>query len=241
MNITLEDSGDPSKRLHLWCLRQLVLVKKYFKLIRGRFGVYTTTLLQLIRRAFQINNRSFRVGIASLVVISTNPAAYAHSLDYLSDQTSTNLVAINVSAYDDNQNESDHALETEGFIVKPTITQTIKSGSSKHRFALGSALNLYPYGYCTWWVKSQRPDVPNFFGHAKYWLANAKKVNFPTGSEPKRGAIVITTESPWGHVGYVEDVIGDQIFVSDMNLLGWAKMSKRKLPISSPLIQGYIY
>jgi len=61
------------------------------------------------------------------------------------------------------------------------------------------------------------------------------------GTTPQVGAIVATTESAWGHVGYVEAIEGDEIIVSDMNVIGWNKVSKRRMKVSSGVIRGYIY
>ncbi len=101
--------------------------------------------------------------------------------------------------------------------------------------------NTYPYGYCTWWAKNRRPDLPNHLGNAKLWLMNAARLGFRTGKTPAVGAIVVTSESARGHVGYVEAVEGDTIIVSDMNVIGLGKVSKRHMNSNSSVIRGYIY
>ncbi|MBI4032423.1 CHAP domain-containing protein [Candidatus Berkelbacteria bacterium] len=101
--------------------------------------------------------------------------------------------------------------------------------------------NGYAYGYCTWWVKVRRPTIPNAWGNANAWLGSAQRSGYATGTTPQVGAIVVTAESRYGHVGYVEAVQGDEIIVSDMNVVGWAKVSKRHMKISSGVIRGYIY
>ena len=104
-----------------------------------------------------------------------------------------------------------------------------------------SAGNTYPYGYCTWWAKSRRADLPNHLGDAKAWLSNAAHSGFSTGSTPQVGAIVVTSESRYGHVGYVEEVTDTEIIVSDMNVIGFGKLSRRIMKISASVIRGYIY
>ncbi len=97
----------------------------------------------------------------------------------------------------------------------------------------------FPYGYCTWYV-SQRRYVP-WGGNAGAWLYNAKALGYYVGKTPKVGAIVVTTESWWGHVAIVESVSGGSITVSEMNYERWGKVNKRTLSASSRVIKGYIY
>lgn len=118
---------------------------------------------------------------------------------------------------------------------KPVVTQASLTGEPI------TAGNTYPYGYCTWWAKNKRPDLPNRLGNAGRWLANAARAGLPTGSTARAGAIVVTSEGRIGHVGYVEAVEDDEIIVSDMNVIGWGKLSKRRMKAASAVIKGYIY
>jgi len=127
---------------------------------------------------------------------------------------------------------------------KPTPTQIVRksyapqtvsyvishSGGSGHRF---------PYGYCTWYVASRR-YVP-WGGNAGTWLYNARKYGFSTGSSPRVGAIMVTRESWWGHVAYVERVSGNYVTISEMNHVGWGRISRRTISRYSRFILGYIY
>lgn len=118
-------------------------------------------------------------------------------------------------------------------------TQTVSTPNSTT--VAPSAGNTYAYGYCTWWAKSKRPDIPNRLGNARTWLSRAQASGLATGSTPQVGAIVATTESAYGHVGYVEAVEGNDIVVSDMNMIGWGKVSKRRMSTNAGVIRGYIY
>lgn len=97
----------------------------------------------------------------------------------------------------------------------------------------------FPYGYCTWYV-AQRRYVP-WSGNAGTWLYKAKAMGYKTGKEPKVGAILVTSESWWGHVAIVEKVGKGTITVSEMNYKGWAKSSTRTISTKSRVIKGYIY
>ncbi len=77
-----------------------------------------------------------------------------------------------------------------------------------------SAGNTYYAGYCTWYAKERRPDLPNMLGNGGQWVANAAARGYATGTAPRAGAIAETT----GHVAYVESVNGDgTIVISEMN------------------------
>lgn len=100
--------------------------------------------------------------------------------------------------------------------------------------------HIFPKGYCTAYVASRVKIT--FGGNARNWLTNAKKAGYTTGSKPAAGAVGVTTEDPrYGHVFYVEKVVGDSIVVSEMNYVGWNKKSTRTIPINSSVIRGYIY
>lgn len=97
----------------------------------------------------------------------------------------------------------------------------------------------FPYGYCTWYV-SQKRCVP-WGGNAGAWLYNARASGYRTGSTPVPGAIMVTSESWWGHVAYVESVSGNYVTISEMNKVGWGRVNWRTLHKNSWIIRGYIY
>lgn len=101
--------------------------------------------------------------------------------------------------------------------------------------------NTYWYGFCTWYAAQRRPDIPNQWGNAKAWLSSAQKAGWSTGRDAQPGAVIVTTESWAGHVGYVEKVETDQVTISEMNLRGWARITSRTLDKNDPIIRGYIY
>ena len=100
--------------------------------------------------------------------------------------------------------------------------------------------NRFPYGYCTWYVYNRRP-VP-WLGNAWEWFSQALAAGWSTGQTPRPGAIMVTWESGWGHVAYVESVNSDGSWtVSEMNFRGWALLDMRTIkPGGVPLI-GFIY
>jgi surface antigen/LysM repeat protein len=97
----------------------------------------------------------------------------------------------------------------------------------------------FPKGYCTWFVATQR-YVP-WGGNAGAWLGNAKAAGFATGSTPQKNAIMVSRESPVGHVALVLEVKGGQFKVAEMNYKGFGVRSERWIPIGSGVIKGFIY
>ncbi len=106
--------------------------------------------------------------------------------------------------------------------AQPAAVQASARGSSGG--------NTYSPGYCTWYAKSRRPDLPNNLGNANTWVARAAAQGIPTGSAPSAGAI----GQQGMHVVYVESVNGDgTITISEMNHAGWNVVSSRTVPAST--------
>lgn len=117
---------------------------------------------------------------------------------------------------------------------------TITGRASSVNRTPGAKINGYPYGWCTYYIATRR-YVPSSWGNARSWLSSAKKAGYATGSEPTAGAIMVTSESGWGHVAYVESVNDGSITVSEMNYEGWGVTSRRTLSAGSGVIRGYVY
>jgi surface antigen len=100
--------------------------------------------------------------------------------------------------------------------------------------------NHFAYGYCTWYVANRR-NIP-WMGNAIEWWPNAPPYGYAEGALPAVGAVMVTRESPIGHVAYVESVNGDGSWtVSEMNFAGWNMISSRTIkPGQVPLV-GFIY
>ena len=122
-------------------------------------------------------------------------------------------------------------------------TSSRTSTSSKNvtvSAAPGRVNNGYPYGWCTYYVATRRA-VPTSWGNAGQWLNSAKRAGYSTGSTPVAGAIVVTRESWWGHVAYVESVCGDSFTVAEMNYKGWGVTSRRTMSAGDGVIKGFVY
>lgn len=119
----------------------------------------------------------------------------------------------------------------------PEVSSGFKDRNSGGKAGAG---HKFPYGWCTWYV-AQKRYVP-WGGNAGTWLYHAKAQGYRTGKTPAVGSIVVTTENRYyGHVAYVEKVSGDTITVSEMNYVGWGKVSRRTMSASSRAIKGFIY
>jgi LysM repeat protein len=100
--------------------------------------------------------------------------------------------------------------------------------------------NRFSFGYCTWYVYNRRA-VP-WLGNAWEWFGAAQSAGFATGQTPRVGAIMVSWESSFGHVAYVEAVNPDGSYtVSEMNFVRWDVIDNRTIkPNGIPLI-GFIY
>lgn len=126
--------------------------------------------------------------------------------------------------------------------VKVTLPQSSKnsksvrdqsaglSNASANNYRGGSAGNSYSPGYCTWYAKNMRPDLPNNLGNANTWVGSAAAQGIPTGSAPRVGAI----GQQGMHVVYVQQVNGDgTVTISEMNYGGLYVIGTRTVPASN--------
>jgi surface antigen len=117
-------------------------------------------------------------------------------------------------------------------------SQNTRSALSGYRYSV-STNNTYDAGYCTWYVKNKRPDLPNSLGNANRWYINAQAIGLSTGTTPQKGAVGVTTAGRLGHVVYVESINGDgTINISEMNYEGLYRISSR---VASASDFVYIY
>jgi surface antigen len=112
--------------------------------------------------------------------------------------------------------------------------------SAAHAPVIGGG-GHFAWGWCTWYVSTKR-YVP-WMGNAIEWFGNAAAMGFPEGSTPRPGAIMVTRESGWGHVAYVESVDPDGRgwTVSEMNFHGFGVISSRHITMGHVPLVGFIY
>ncbi len=97
-------------------------------------------------------------------------------------------------------------------------------------YSASSAGNTYAYGWCTWYVKSRKPNIPNSWGNAYQWTSSAAASGYATGSTPVAGAI----GAAGNHVVYVESVNGNMVTISEMAYAGGVGVQHfRTVPASS--------
>jgi surface antigen len=133
--------------------------------------------------------------------------------------------------------ETDEVLPQRALPVVEQIASSSSGGTTTKKVARVSAQprgsssgNTYTPGYCTWYAKSRRPDLPNRMGNASAWVSSAAAQGFATGSTPRAGAI----GQQGNHVVYVESVNGDgTITISEMNYRGLYVISSRTAAASS--------
>lgn len=110
----------------------------------------------------------------------------------------------------------------------------------------GGIGNAWEWAFSGWastdyWNYGSQVDV----GYAdKTWhTANAESYGIPYGSEPKAGSVAVSN-GQYGHVAWVEAVMGDQIKISQYNwyvasLGGWGQYSE--MIVNKSTFQRYIY
>ncbi|MFA7243864.1 MAG: CHAP domain-containing protein [Patescibacteria group bacterium] len=171
------------------------------------------------------------------------------SIKYVNNMGSSDLIkpgqTIKIPQAGYEVSDSAYAAQQAKLAVASRSTVNRSSSSSRSKTTsishpAGSRNNGYPYGYCTYYVATRR-SMPTSMGNAKNWLSSARSRGMSTGSTPAVGAIVVTSESWWGHVAYVESVNGNSLTISEMNYAGWGVVSRRTISAGEGAIRGFIY
>jgi surface antigen/LysM repeat protein len=122
----------------------------------------------------------------------------------------------------------------------PSKTQPKGTSANARATIIAGPYHIFPYGYCTWYA-AQRFGGFKGGGNAKQWLATGRAAGYKISDNPTAGSVVFTTDNAqYGHVAYVESVSDGYIHVAEMNYVGFGKINKRSIPISSKTIRGYI-
>lgn len=180
------------------------------------------------------------------------------SLDAIVNKYNTDkqkALAYNELPADEKVKQGQELILPDGYISAPTApaaatTRLASAGQTTAAYGLAQRQSTvadsrvggghrFPYGYCTWYV-AQRKYVP-WGGNAISWLSNARASGKATGKTPRPGAIMVSTESRWGHVALVESVKGSSFTISEMNYAGFGKKSTRTLSAGSRVVRGFIY
>lgn len=118
-----------------------------------------------------------------------------------------------------------------------SLESSTTTGASQN-WLTASVGNRYAAGNCTWYAYERRLQlgrpIGSFWGHAKAWSASARAAGLVVNNVPAPGAIIQNTWGGfgYGHVGIVERVDGQNIYVSDMNYKGYNIISSRIVPLA---------
>jgi surface antigen len=127
---------------------------------------------------------------------------------------------------DDNERIKERELPVEPVVINTASYPISTPSTATTALKSATAGNTYSYGYCTWYVKNLRPDLPNNLGNANTWYYLAQAQGFAVGILPKVGAVA-WTGGGLGHVAVVTAVNGDIVTITEMNYKGWNIVSSR--------------
>lgn len=138
--------------------------------------------------------------------------------------------------------------ERPGYVAPRPVLPSYGSGSSSttgtnYGYARVSAGNRYARGNCTWYAYERRAalgrPIGSLWGNAYSWASSARMAGFTVNQTPAPGAIFQTSfgGGGYGHVGIVERVDDQNIYVSDMNYAGYNVVTHRTIPRSA--LGGY--
>lgn len=122
----------------------------------------------------------------------------------------------------------------------PASTKTAKAASPSIPKAIKiTGGHKFVKCQCTDYV-SRKVFVP-WGGNANRWIANSKAYGAVIDRKPVAGAILVTNESRYGHVMYIESVSGSKVTASEWNYKGPCILTTRTFDISDKRIQGVIH
>jgi surface antigen len=108
--------------------------------------------------------------------------------------------------------------------------------------------DAYAPGNCTYWVYARRAQVgesiPNNWGNAATWAANAALMGYRVDHTPSQYAIMQTpyVDGGLGHVAFVESVDPDGTWhISEMNVLGLYIVDHKAMPASAAAAYNFIH
>jgi len=130
------------------------------------------------------------------------------------------------------------------FQTKPKVQVVVKKTARQINIAQSEVVlarlgHKFAPGYCTDYVA--RKLVIPWGGNANQWIANSKPYGAIVDRIPAVGAIIVTNESRFGHVGYIEATDGGLVTFSEWNYAGKYKKTTRTLNINDKRIKGIIH
>ena len=134
--------------------------------------------------------------------------------------------------------------ERPGYVASRSRSTTT---SASRNWLTASVGNRYAAGNCTWYAYERRLQlgrpIGSFWGHAKAWSDSARAAGLVVNNVPAPGAIIQNTWGGfgYGHVGIVERVDGQNIYVSDMNYKGYNIISSRIVPLAEAGRYNFIH
>jgi len=144
-----------------------------------------------------------------------------------------------------NDAEIDGLVEGDVIVIPDGEVVPKPSNNFASRFTAVYGGNGYAAGNCTWHTAGRRAAVgkplPRNLGNAATWVSRAAAAGLATGSEPRLYAAVQTSQSGWGHVGFVEAVNPDgSMVMSEMNY-NWRLYALRSKTVSAAEARTYKY
>ena len=133
--------------------------------------------------------------------------------------------------------------ERPGYVASRSRSTT----SGSRNWLTASVGNRYAAGNCTWYAYERRLQlgrpIGSFWGHAKAWSDSARAAGFVVNDVPAPGAIIQNTWGGfgYGHVGIVERVDGQNIYIMEMNYRGYNIISPRTIPLAEAHRYNFIH
>ena len=170
---------------------------------------------ELVALQSQFAQEQSEAAKATQAALKTAAASTASSSTSSTSNKSANSSVLSTGTSSTNTSSNSGASST-------VISSNTASGSGSHADYSGSG-NTYPWGQCTWYVKSVASWAGNGWGNGAEWGASA--AGFTVNHTPAAGSIIVfaagqsvggqwTADGSYGHVAYVQSVSGDSVTIT---------------------------
>lgn len=172
---------------------------------------------ELVALQSQFAQEQSEAAKATQAALKTAAASTASSSTSSTSNKSANSSVLSTGTSSTNTSSNSGASST-------VISSNTASGSGSHADYSGSG-NTYPWGQCTWYVKSVASWAGNGWGNGAEWGASAAAAGFTVNHTPAAGSIIVfaagqsvggqwTADGSYGHVAYVQSVSGDSVTIT---------------------------
>lgn len=218
--------------------------------VAKEFGVSTQT----IRETNGLPDNSLKAGwflvippVDGIVIQVNNPNLTLTDVSYAYSTNLEKIISYNgLEGPEDMVAVGEYLIVPHGKLPVPKVAEQPKSEKKKSKPTIPKSVRIagnhkFAPGHCTDYVARKVAGI-RWGGNANQWIKNSKPFGAVTNRSPVAGAILVTSENGrYGHVAYIEKVVGTKVHISEWNYEGLYKTTNRVLDMNDKRVLGVIH